>query len=164
MKNLKLLRKAAGYSQLQLAAFLYTNPSTISNWELGKSVPRIGQMVKMCRVLNCIPSDFFDIPDCENGCTYIPVFSQTLPCDVTFEEVSADNSYPPLHFGIKLNSDLSGRLRNGDVCFFSMEKAAAEGDIVLGCDENFNERILPFYLPENNIAPVAVCHFARMTV
>lgn len=164
MKNLKLLRKAKGYSQLQLSEFMHISPSTVAEWEHSGTSVRIGQLIKLCKILDCIPVDLFDVPCCDKNCICIPVFSQNLPCDVTFEQISRDNPYHPLHFGIKLNSDLSHRFRSGDVCFFTFGNTAAQGDVVLSCDENGCEHITHCTEPDSTADIAAVCRFAQMTV
>ena len=51
MRTLQMLRKAAGLTQLQLAARLAVTPGTIYNWERGKGEPRARQIAQLAEVL-----------------------------------------------------------------------------------------------------------------
>lgn len=49
-KRLKELRKSKGYSQKELADFLYVNRSVIDQWENGESIPGADSIAKLCRM------------------------------------------------------------------------------------------------------------------
>ena len=52
-ENLKLLRRAKGISQAQLASTLNTSLKSVSHWETGYTEPSIAQLVSL--------ADYFDV-------------------------------------------------------------------------------------------------------
>lgn len=50
MKTIEELRKARGWTQLELANKLGMTPSTIYNWERGKFEPRATQLRQLARL------------------------------------------------------------------------------------------------------------------
>jgi transcriptional regulator with XRE-family HTH domain len=58
------LRKQRNLSQRDIAQALGITDQTVSNWEQGRSEPRltIRQVILLCRILNC---SLTDLDDCE---------------------------------------------------------------------------------------------------
>lgn len=52
-------------SQKELAYQLDVSEVTVSRWTLGKSLPNVTMIARICKVLNCTPNDL--IPCVENG-------------------------------------------------------------------------------------------------
>lgn len=52
-------------SQKELAYQLDVSEVTVSRWTLGKSLPNVTMLARICKVLNCTPNDL--IPCVENG-------------------------------------------------------------------------------------------------
>ena len=50
--RIKTFRKQAGLTQKELSEKLYKSESTVRMWELGKSEPDIGTIVKLSEILN----------------------------------------------------------------------------------------------------------------
>lgn len=50
METIEELRKARGWTQLELANQLGVTPSTIYNWERGRYEPRVSQLRDLARV------------------------------------------------------------------------------------------------------------------
>ena len=63
MINAALYRKRAGLTQKKLAARLGVDRTTISNWDSGKSHPRIDMLAKLAKELNCSPNDLINEPE-----------------------------------------------------------------------------------------------------
>ena len=139
MNNLKQLRKKKGFSQLQLAAFLHTSPSTVALWELGQKSAELGQLLMLCRVLECSPCDLF-LPPCDedDGCFDLPLFSADVQPAVSFVRLSCGHPLSVCHFGAVIPHSLSSRIQQGDICYFEMCSNCADGDVVicLDCDSN----------------------------
>ncbi len=57
MRTLQELRRAAGLTQLQLAARLDVTPGTIHNWEKGKGEPRARQIAQLAEALGVKADD-----------------------------------------------------------------------------------------------------------
>ena len=57
MRTLQELRRAAGLTQLQLAARLEVTPGTIHNWEKGKGEPRARQIAQLAEALGVRADD-----------------------------------------------------------------------------------------------------------
>ena len=57
------LRERAGLTQKQVADLVGVDPSTIRNWEYGKGMDMFVKLAKLCKVLECNPSDLFEIHD-----------------------------------------------------------------------------------------------------
>ena len=55
--NILEKRKAAGLTQKQLADSLEVDQATVSNWELGKTVPYKKMMPKIAKALGCNVED-----------------------------------------------------------------------------------------------------------
>lgn len=53
------LRKKAGMTQEQLSEKLGINRTTVTMWELGKSVPRPDKLAKLAKILQCSIDDLF---------------------------------------------------------------------------------------------------------
>ncbi|MBO5969394.1 MAG: helix-turn-helix domain-containing protein [Clostridia bacterium] len=50
--RIKIYRKQSGFTQKTLAEKLYKSESTVRMWELGKSEPDIGTIVRLSEILN----------------------------------------------------------------------------------------------------------------
>lgn len=53
MKNLKLLRKASGYTQVTLAEALGVAQSVVAGWELGRIMPSADKLPMIADMLHC---------------------------------------------------------------------------------------------------------------
>lgn len=73
-KRIKELREQKGVSQPQLAEFLGVSFKTVSSWEVGRTEPNMGMLIKLAR--------FFDTSIDElSGDTSIPVQSPSTKKD-----------------------------------------------------------------------------------
>ncbi len=52
MNNIKELRTAKGYNQIQLAEFLEVSQTSVSNWENGRYLPETDKLLKMSEILD----------------------------------------------------------------------------------------------------------------
>jgi transcriptional regulator with XRE-family HTH domain len=58
------LRKQKNLTQRQLADLIGVDPSTIRNWERDRDGTKtFAKIAKLCEVLNCRPTDLFDVQD-----------------------------------------------------------------------------------------------------
>lgn len=60
MLNIKELRKKQDITQKELAEKLGIERSKISQWETGYCLPKVTELPKIAKALNCNISDFFD--------------------------------------------------------------------------------------------------------
>lgn len=50
---IKNLREKAGYTQTELAKMMGLRQSTIAMWETGRTKPKVDNLIKLCKILNC---------------------------------------------------------------------------------------------------------------
>lgn len=52
---LSVLREKSGLTQVEVANLLSVDPSSVRNWERGRSVPRLraDQFAELCRIYGC---------------------------------------------------------------------------------------------------------------
>ena len=62
MANIQAIRKRKGISQNELARRLSVTQSTISQWETGRTVPRLSIAKKIAAELNCTVDELLE-PD-----------------------------------------------------------------------------------------------------
>lgn len=66
MNTLSQLRSTRGMTQVDLAVWLGVTPSTVYNWERGRSEPRSSQLKAMA-ILFGVPMDDIEIPEIEQN-------------------------------------------------------------------------------------------------
>lgn len=59
MTAIKNLREKSGLSQIQLAAILAIDRSTVAKWETGEALPRADKLPALAKALNCKIDDLF---------------------------------------------------------------------------------------------------------
>jgi DNA-binding XRE family transcriptional regulator len=64
MQTLSQLRSTKDMTQMDLAVWLGVTPSTVYNWERGRSEPRSSQL-KAIAILFCVSMDSIEIPEVE---------------------------------------------------------------------------------------------------
>ncbi len=156
MENLRNLRLKKGYSQSQLGDFLNVGAGVVARWETAQTVPSLTQILKICHILRCKPTDLYiteNISAENNNCKSIPVFDEGK---VYIHTVPADSHDVSIDFGIILSSDTDARLCKGDVCFFTMQNHTEDNSIVLVSDDDYNSRII-LYRKDDNHKIIAVC-------
>lgn len=52
-EQFKALRKQAGYTQVDVATILGINPTSITHWEQGRSLPTGATLVALSRIYQC---------------------------------------------------------------------------------------------------------------
>ena len=57
MQTIRELRESKGMTQLELAVAVGVTPSTVYNWERGRSQPQVGQFREVARVLGVSMDD-----------------------------------------------------------------------------------------------------------
>lgn len=133
MNNLKNLRLEKGCTIAQLAALLHTGERVVADWEQQLYAPSIIQLTALCRVLNCRPADLYLCPDStEKNCVSVPVYKENICCIESYPAHSCESC---ADFGIVLNCDIGDRFTCGDICFFTINSCAENGDIVLAFTE-----------------------------
>lgn len=59
LMRIKVLRKAAGLSQRQLAEGMGVMQNTVSNWETERCLPYTRQLPRLAQLLNCKIDELF---------------------------------------------------------------------------------------------------------
>ena len=164
MKGLKTSRKTKGFSQLQLAEFLHISPSTVAQWELGEKTASAGQVIFLCRILDCTPDELF-LPSADNSADVfpsIPVFSGNSYAQVSLSALPQSMPAAVCQFGIVVNQDISGRIYQGDICYFELCSNYRENDTVIVLDSNNNAELI---VADGNAAKLnnisAVCRYMQ---
>ena len=128
-KNIKYLRKQAGYSQEQLARKLNINQASVSLWESEKTNPDTKTLVQLSQIFN-VPMDFFlsDEPRRELDSirvirNAVPILG-AIPCGKLNISDQNPDGYADLPDGIR--ADFALRCQ-GD----SMTPTFIDGDLVL---------------------------------
>ena len=163
MKNLKYLRLKKEYTQTTLADFLGVGTGVVARWELGQTCPSLCQLLKLCRILCCSPAQLLldDEYLCDNvHSTFIPLFRED---DVTAYPLSASAEETLPHFGIVLPYDVSERISEGDICFFTIADSAAEGNTVIAVSGDGEEKIVQ-YSAGSDYMVIAVCTGLRRSI
>ena len=60
VKNLKVLRKAAGISGVEFAKMMKVSPITVYRWEVGERTPTAKHFQKISQILNVPMEDLVD--------------------------------------------------------------------------------------------------------
>jgi len=60
VKTIRQLREAKGWTQLKLANEVGVTPSTIYNWETGRSEPKVTQLREVARIFS-VSSDSIEL-------------------------------------------------------------------------------------------------------
>lgn len=158
MKNLRSLRKEKNMSQLNLADFLHISPSTVAQWELGSRTPRLGQILTLCRILNCTPARLL----CDDSCNTLPLFSAGRDHSISFIQLPCECADISCHFGVVISENLSPRILQGDICFFELCRDFSPNDVVIALDGEHREKI---FMADDSCSfadnVVAVCRFLQ---
>ena len=59
-ETIRIRRKAVGYSQAQLAEFLYVDRSIVSRWENNQIKPNIDQLIQLSNIFNTTVDELID--------------------------------------------------------------------------------------------------------
>lgn len=154
MENLKQLRRAKNYTQLQLSSFLHISPSTVAMWEKGSKSPTLGQVLKLCSLLDCLPRDFYRL--CSENQNCLPVFTLHRSNSLFFEDICLCGEMGCCDFGLVMPFDLN-RIACGDVCFFKLTgEISRETDIVIALGNDAEVFICPAAEMPPHSQPVAV--------
>lgn len=57
MTKIEQARRLAGYTQAEVAEMLGLNQMTISNWENGKTMPKVSKLYEMSKLFNVTMED-----------------------------------------------------------------------------------------------------------
>ena len=159
MKKLKTLRKAKGYTQTQVARYLQVGSSTVCRWELGTTCPDLCQMVKMCLIFGCSPSQLLD--DSEEHC--IPVFHPDGNV-ADYAPLTAELVRNNCCFGVVVDADISARVLKGDICYFSFDRHTDGDSIVFAIGDDNMSGVCPIEQTDDNLQIVAVCRFMHSKI
>ena len=146
-ERFRYLRKQAGLSQQALATTLKVSKSAVSMWEIGKRFPELESFDALCRLFRTTPSfllgwDAEHTPENPMGTggaysKVIPVFSEILSGDETWEEISDFSlevvSDPFVDFGFIIRGENLTQIgiRDGSVALTQKTSEAEDGAIVL---------------------------------
>jgi len=159
VKNLKILRKAKGLSQAQVAQFLHLGSSTVCRWELGQTKPTLCQFLKLCQILSCIPAQLCDGFDTRE----IPVFD-TENANIAAHSVTRELAAAGCCFGLVLPFDILPRFKKGDICYFSMEDNPDANNLVLAYDDNYTEYLYLFKGHKQQLHIIASCKLMHIKI
>lgn len=60
MTNIRKVREARGFSQLEFAMAIGVTPGAVSHWETGRRKPGIDDLARMSELLGCKVDDLID--------------------------------------------------------------------------------------------------------
>lgn len=60
-QNLKLARLKSGKSKKDIARAVNVSISSIENWENGRSLPNLINLLKLCKILNCSSDELLGV-------------------------------------------------------------------------------------------------------
>lgn len=84
---LSSIRKAAGFTQLQVAGMLGVSKATYSSWETGRAEMGAGRLIALSNLFGCTPNDILGYPGASSQ------FSFLSPAEEEF--ISLFHSLPP---------------------------------------------------------------------
>lgn len=128
-RNIKRLRKQAGYSQESLARLLGVTQGAVSQWEKDRTIPDTPFLMEMAKIFN-VPLDEFrnetpfrDLDAINIRRAFVPILG-TIACGQRITPDTTPEGYTDLPDGI--HADFALRCK-GD----SMEPTLVDGDLVL---------------------------------
>ena len=77
--NLRELRKAKGYNQIDLAKLLEVGQNTYSNWETGTHVPKLANIKRIVELLDADPADLMPVnTEGRGGIAKVPIITSSF--------------------------------------------------------------------------------------
>lgn len=137
MNRIRDLRKAAGFSQQQLASLLYVNQTAVSQWERGVTTPNSDTLLKLCEIFNTSTDDILGRSTAFKG-VKIPVLGEVragLPIEaveniIDYEEISAELARSGEYFALRIVGDsMEPRIREGDVVIVRKQPDLESGEV-----------------------------------
>ena len=138
MVNLKAIRKEAGYTQAEVAAYIGLSQPQYSAWENGKSKIDHVSLEKLAQLFNCTVDALITKPQATS--VRIPVLGDVaagIPIEaitdiVDFEEIDAALAATGEFFGLRIKGDsMEPRMMEGDVVIVRKQDTAETGDTVV---------------------------------
>lgn len=138
MVNLKAIRKEAGYTQAEVAAYIGLSQPQYSAWENGKSKIDHVSLEKLARLFNCTVDALITKPQVTS--VRIPVLGDVaagIPIEaitdiVDYEEIDAALAATGEFFGLRVKgASMEPRMRDGDVVIVRKQDRAETGDTVV---------------------------------
>lgn len=144
--NLKNLRERASMSQVELAEIAGVSPTTISSWEIGYRMPRMGPIQKIADYFKINKSDIIEgpKPTRQTGIR-IPVFDgarlgppkESSGEIIDWMELAPDYARRGELVAVQVHGDsMSPRIVDGDIVIVKVQPTADSGDIVIVFVEN----------------------------
>ena len=137
MNRIKDLRRAAGYSQQQLANLLYVNQTAVSQWERGITTPNNDTLLQLCEIFNTTTDNILGRHSAPSP-VQIPVLGEVragLPLEVVenildYEEISAEMARGGEFFALRVVGDsMEPRIRENDVVIVRKQPDIGSGEI-----------------------------------
>ena len=143
--NLKVLRKRAGLTQVELARKLHVANGTIAMWETGKREPNFETIQKIAGILNVSIDDLIGehreslISPKKRGIK-IPVLGRVVagvPVEavqdvIDYEEIDEEMAKTGEFFALQIQGDsMEPRIKSGDVVIVRKQDIVDSGDIAI---------------------------------
>lgn len=139
MSKLKVARKAAGYTQAEVAAHIGLSQPQYSAWENGRSRIDHISLARLADLFRCTVDALIDRPE-NTPAVRIPVLGDVaagIPIEaitdiVGYEEIDAALAATGEFFGLRIKgASMEPRMRQGDVVIIRRQETAETGDTVV---------------------------------
>jgi repressor LexA len=139
MSKLKDVRKAAGYTQAEVAEYIGLSQPQYSAWENGRSKIDHVSLARLADLFNCTVDALIDRPQ-RSTSLRIPVLGDVaagIPIEAItdiedYEEIDEAMAASGEYFGLRIKgASMEPRMREGDVVIVRKQDTAKTGDTVV---------------------------------
>lgn len=137
-ENIRKFRIIKNMTQLDLAKQLNVSDKTVSSWETGEKIPRMGNIEKIAALFHINKSELID--NNETNRPRIPVLGKVVagyPMDaveniIDYEEISEQMAKTGEFFALQVQGDsMNPRFVDGDVVIVRKQEDVDSGDIAI---------------------------------
>ena len=148
-ENIKRLRERGNLNQVELAAIAGVSPSTISSWEIGYRMPRMGPLQKIADYFKISTAEIIEEPKVEKPSGIrVPIIdgarmgpSHESNGDILdWMELGPEYAQKGNLVAVRIHGDsMSPRIVDGDIVIVKIQPTAESGDIVIVFIDNISK-------------------------